>query len=159
MIACRRTSSRFDETQSLPVSPPVSSWVSPSIPAPMSSLLSLSWSQARLSGSALCLLTAISFAAIATEQLDANGLTALPEYKRTPLSEVIEDEEIRWRAPEEPEYQWRQSEKEVTINTNRRMRLFPEYDYETVDDPAERSLFQNEYEIERPRTNIFQYSF
>lgn len=88
----------------------------------------------------------------------ANGITNLPESYRTPLSDMTYDNNNEWRVEAEDDNPWRDG-KEVTIKPRIKTEFFPEYDYNTVDDPTTRSLFQNEYEIDRPRTNIFKYTF
>ena len=54
---------------------------------------------------------------------------------------------------------WRENKKELETTPRIKAQFFPEYDYDTVEDTTTRSLLQNEYELERPRTNIFQYTF
>ena len=88
----------------------------------------------------------------------SNGITSLPESYRTPLSDMIYDNNNEWRAEPEEDNPWRE-DKEITIKPRIKTEFFPKYDYDTVDDPTTRSLFQNEYELERPRTNIFKYTF
>ena len=109
-------------------------------------------------GSATALLL-VSFGVIAAGQVSGPGTVKLPEFYRTPLSEIIADENPGWRAGPEPEYKWRQGQDEVQMKPGKEARLFPEYDYETKDDPSSRSLLQNEYELDRPRTNLFRYDF
>lgn len=87
-----------------------------------------------------------------------NGIT-LPDSYRTPLSDMVYDEHQAWREPAEEDNPWREQEEDVIINPRLKTEFFPEWDYNTVEDPASRSLFQNEFELERPRTNIFKYTF
>lgn len=94
----------------------------------------------------------------ATVYAAANGIASLPESYRTPLSDMTYDNNNEWRAAPEEDNPWRE-DKEVTIRPRIKTEFFPQYDYDTVEDPTTRSLFQNEYELERPRTNIFKYSF
>ncbi len=89
----------------------------------------------------------------------ANGITKLPDSYRTPLSDMVYDDNNQWRAEPEEEYPWREGEEEPAIKPRIKTEFFPKYDYETEEDPTTRSLFQNEYELERPRTNIFKYTF
>ena len=89
----------------------------------------------------------------------SNGLTQLPESYRTPLSDMVYDDNDQWRAEPDDDNPWREDQEEVAIKPRIKPEFFPEYDYDTVDDPTTRSLFQNEYELERPRTNIFKYTF
>ena len=88
----------------------------------------------------------------------SNGITSLPESYRTPLSDMTYENNNEWRAEPEEDNPWRE-DKEITIKPRIKTEFFPKYDYDTVDDPTTRSLFQNEYELERPRTNIFKYTF
>lgn len=87
-----------------------------------------------------------------------NGIVSLPESYRTPLSDMTYDDNNEWRVEAEEDNPWREGQ-EVTIKPRIKTEFFPEYDYDTVDDPTTRSLFQNEYELDRPRTNIFKYTF
>lgn len=95
----------------------------------------------------------------ATAFAAANGIISLPETYRTPLSDMAYDDNNEWRAEAEEDNPWREGQEGVTIKPRIKTEFFPEYDYNTVDDPTTRSLFQNEYELERPRTNIFKYTF
>ncbi len=88
-----------------------------------------------------------------------NGITQLPESYRTPLSDMVYDDNDQWRTPPEEDNPWREGQKELEIKPRFKAQFFPEYDYDTMDDPTTRSLLQNEYELERPRTNIFKYTF
>ena len=88
-----------------------------------------------------------------------SGITQLPDSYRTPLSDMTYDSNKEWRTPPEEDNPWRENQKELEIKPRIKASFFPEYDYNTVDDPTTRSLFQNEYELERPRTNIFKYTF
>jgi hypothetical protein len=89
----------------------------------------------------------------------ANGALQLPESYRTPLTEMVYDNNKEWRAQTEEDNPWRGGEEEPSIKPRLKAEFFPEYDYNTVDNPNTRSLFQNEDELERPRTNIFKYTF
>jgi hypothetical protein len=100
----------------------------------------------------LLFVSAISIAA-------TNGVIQLPETYRTPLSDMVYDNNKEWRAHPEEDNPWREGEEEPIIKPRLKTEFFPEVDYDTVDDPNTRSLFQNEDEIERPRTNIFKYTF
>ncbi len=88
-----------------------------------------------------------------------NGITRLPESYRTPLSDMTYDNNKEWRTKPEEDNPWREEQKELEIKPRLKAQFFPEYDYDTMDDPTTRSLLQNEYELERPRTNIFKYTF
>jgi hypothetical protein len=89
----------------------------------------------------------------------SNGYTELSESYRTPLSEMIYEGHTDWRAAPEEDNPWRQKEEEETIKPRIKAEFFPEPDYSTTEDPSSINLFQNEYEVEKPRTNIFKYSF
>ncbi|MBL4710889.1 MAG: hypothetical protein JKX75_00015 [Gammaproteobacteria bacterium] len=88
-----------------------------------------------------------------------NGLTTLPNLYRTSLSDIVFDNNKQWRIAAEQDNPWRADEKHSVTKPRFKATLFPEYDYHTVDDPTTRSLLQNENELERPRTNIFKYTF
>lgn len=88
-----------------------------------------------------------------------NGVVKLPDSYRTPLSDMVFDDNKEWRAQSKEDNPWREKKDESIIKPRLKTELFPAYDYDTVDDPNSRSLFQNEYELERPRTNIFKYTF
>jgi hypothetical protein len=88
----------------------------------------------------------------------ANGKSTLPESYRTPLSESLYKDK-QWRVKPEENNPWRENKKEIKIQPRIKAEFFPKYDYGTVSDPTTRSLIQNEYEIDRPRTNIFKYTF
>lgn len=87
------------------------------------------------------------------------GLTELPESYRTPLSDMIYEDNTDWRAAPEEDNPWRENEDETAIKPRMKPEFFPTPDYSKREDPTNRSLFQNEYELEKPRTNIFKYSF
>lgn len=94
-----------------------------------------------------------------TAAAQINSMLQLPENYRTPLSVIIENSNPAWRAAPEEQNPWREDNANAIINPRIKAEFFPKYDYETVDDPTTRSLFQNEFELERPRTNLFKYSF
>lgn len=85
--------------------------------------------------------------------------TEIPESYRTPLSEMIYEGHTDWRAAPEEDNPWRENEEEIAIKPRIKPEFFPKYDYKTPEDPTTRSLFQNENELEKPRTNIFKYTF
>lgn len=86
------------------------------------------------------------------------SITDLPESYRTPLSESLYNDN-QWRTKPEEDNPWRENKEEFEIKPRIKTELFPKYDYETIDNPNMRSLIQNEYELERPRTNIYRYTF
>ena len=85
--------------------------------------------------------------------------TEVPELYRTPLSEMIYEGNTDWRAVPEEDNPWRENVEETTIKPRIKAEFFPKYDYKTPEDPTTRNLFQNENELERPRTNLFKYTF
>jgi len=89
----------------------------------------------------------------------SNGITNLPESYRTPLSDMVYDDNKQWRVAPEDDNPWREGEEELAIKPRLKTEFFPQVDYEKREDPTSRSLFQNENELERPRTNIFKYTF
>jgi hypothetical protein len=89
---------------------------------------------------------------------DATGIV-LPDSYRTPLSDMVPDSQTDWRAKPEEDNPWRQQEEELIIKPRLKTEFFPKPDYSKDDDPTSRSLLQNEFELERPRTNIFKYNF
>ena len=107
-----------------------------------------------ISGNTALLLVFASAAVIA----QTNGMLELPESYRTPLSDMVYEEQDSWRAAPAEDNPWREGE-EPAIKPRLRTELFPAYDYDTFEDTTQRSLFQNEFELERPRTNIFRYTF
>lgn len=88
-----------------------------------------------------------------------NGLSKLPESYRTPLSDMVYDEQKDWRAQPEDENPWREADEEPLIKPRLRVDLFPKYNYDSLQNPVSDSLFQNENEIERPVSNILEFKF
>ena len=88
-----------------------------------------------------------------------NGITKLPESYRTPLSDMVYEDMKDWRSEPEEENPWRESDEEPLIKPRLRVDLFPRYNYDSLQNPVSDSLFQNENEIERPVSNILEYSF
>ena len=94
-----------------------------------------------------------------------NGIIQLPETYRTPLSDMVYEDLKEWRAEPEDENPWREGEEDLKIKPRIKVELFPQYNYDSlyyrdsIDDPLSNVLFQNETEIERPVSNVFQYSF
>jgi len=88
-----------------------------------------------------------------------NGYTRLPESYRTPLSDMVYDENKEWRAEPEEENPWRENEEELILQPRLKAEFFPKYNYGTVDNPEPGSLFQNANEIDKPVSNIFKYTF
>lgn len=84
--------------------------------------------------------------------------TEVPDSYRTPLSEMIYEGHTEWRAAPEEDNPWREKE-ETIIKPRIKAEFFPDLDYSKPKQPENRSLFQNENELEKPRTNIFKYTF
>ena len=87
------------------------------------------------------------------------GIIKLPESYRTPLSDMINDDQKEWRAEPEDENPWRENDEDLIIKPRIKAEFFPKYNYDSLQNPISNSLFQNENEIERPVSNIFEYSF
>ena len=88
-----------------------------------------------------------------------NGITKLPESYRTPLSDMVYEDLNEWRSEPEEENPWRKKSEEPLIKPRLRVELFPQYNYDSLQNPVSNSLFQNENEIERPVSNILEYKF
>jgi hypothetical protein len=88
-----------------------------------------------------------------------NGITKLPESYRTPLSDMVYEDLTEWRSEPEEENPWREKSEDPLIKPRLKVELFPKYNYESLQNPVSDSLFQNEYEIERPVSNILEYKF
>jgi hypothetical protein len=84
--------------------------------------------------------------------------TEVPESYRTPLSEMIYEGHTDWRAAPEEDNPWRENE-EASIKPRIKAEFFPTPDYSKPKQPEPGKLFQNEDELEKPRTNIFKYTF
>ncbi|MGB5279376.1 MAG: hypothetical protein WBP02_19755 [Gammaproteobacteria bacterium] len=100
-------------------------------------------------------LTLLSAAVIA----GSDGLIDLPEHYRTPLSEVIYEEQSTWRAQPEDDNGWRTSDDELIHQGRLRKEILPDFDYEQRNDPTLRNTFMNENELARPKTNLFRLNF
>jgi len=108
----------------------------------------------RTNGFAL-LLFFVSTAAYAA----ANGIIQLPETYRTPLSDMVHKNNRDWRAEPEQENPWRENGEELIIKPRIKVELFPSYEPDSSGNPVSNSLFQNEDEIEKPASNIFEYTW
>lgn len=89
----------------------------------------------------------------------ANGLIYLPESYRTPLSDMVHDDNQDWRIKPEEKNPWREDEEELILQPRFKAEFFPKYNYESVEDPNPGPLFQDEYELDKPVSNIFKYTF
>ncbi len=108
----------------------------------------------RTNGFAL-LLFFVSTAAYAA----ANGIIQLPETYRTPLSDMIPHGNKDWRAKPGNDNPWREDNEELIIKPRIKVELFPSYKPDSSGNPVSNSLFQNEDEIEKPVSNIFEYTW
>jgi hypothetical protein len=97
----------------------------------------------------------LSAAAIAGSQ----GRLELPEYYRTPLSDVIYDEHTTWRATPEDDNGWRRGDDDLIQQGRLRREVLPDYDYDQRSDPTLGNTFMNENELARPKTNVFRLNF
>lgn len=105
--------------------------------------------------SSLVLLLLVSGMVIA----QSNGLLKLPDFYRTPLSDMAVENNPQWRMEDGEENPWREDREELLIKPRIKAEFFPKYNYDSVENPDPGSLFQNEYELDRPVSNIFKYTF
>jgi len=89
----------------------------------------------------------------------SDGSLELPEFYRTPLSEVIYQEQTSWRATPEDDNGWRKDDQDLIHQGRIRREVLPEFDYEQRIDPTLRNRFMNENELARPKTNLFRLQF
>ena len=93
------------------------------------------------------------------------GIVQLPDTYRTPLSDMVYQDLKEWRAEPEEENPWRENGEEQLIKPRIKVEFFPQYNYDSlhyrdsIEDPVSNSLFENETEIQRPVSNVFQYNF
>ena len=97
----------------------------------------------------------LSAAAIA----GSDGLLELPEYYRSPLSDVIYEEHTTWRATPEDDNGWRRGDEDLIQQGRLRKQVLPEWDYDERSDPTLGNIFMNENELSRPKTNVFRLKF
>jgi hypothetical protein len=102
------------------------------------------------------LLPALLLSAVAIAD---NGGLILPNSYRTPLSDLVFEQQSSWRAAPKDDYAWRKGKAEEETSGRSRMQFLPQYDYSKREDPAMRNQFMNEDELARPKTNIFKYNF
>jgi len=100
-------------------------------------------------------LVLLSTAAIA----GSDGLLELPEFYRTPLSDVIYEDQTTWRSTPEDDNGWRRSDDELIHQGRLRKEILPAFDYEQRNDPTLGNMFMNENELARPKTNLFRLNF
>ena len=89
----------------------------------------------------------------------SDGLLELPQYYRSPLSDVIYEEHTTWRATPEDDNGWRKQEDDLIQQGRLRKELLPQWDYEDRGDPTLGNIFMNENELARPKTNVFRLNF
>ena len=89
----------------------------------------------------------------------SDGMIDLPEFYRTPLSEVIYQEQTTWRATPEDDNGWRKQDDGRIQQGRMRKEVLPEFDYQDRGDPTLGSTFMNERELARPKTNVFRLKF
>lgn len=89
----------------------------------------------------------------------ANGISNLPESYRTPLADMVYDDNKAWRLEADEKNPWREDEKELIIKPRIKAEFFPRYNYESLENPEPGSLFQNANELDKPVSNIFKYTF
>ncbi len=93
------------------------------------------------------------------------GIIKLPNTYRTPLSDMVYDDRTKWRTEAKEKNPWREEEENLIVKPRIKIELFPQYNYDSlyyrgnIEDPISNSLFQDETEIERPVSNILEYSF
>lgn len=93
------------------------------------------------------------------------GIVQLPDTYRTPLSDMVYQDLKEWRAEPEEDNPWRENGEEQLIKPRIKVEFFPQYNYDSlhyrdsIEDPVSNSLFENETEIQRPVSNVFQYNF
>lgn len=100
---------------------------------------------------ALALVSAIAIA-------DNAALLNLPKSYRTPLSDVIYDEQTSWRSEPSDDNGWRRQDDDLIGRSRLKTEVLPLYDYSS-DDPTLGNMFMNENELARPKTNVFRYNF
>ena len=89
----------------------------------------------------------------------SDGLLALPEYYRSPLSDVVYEEHPTWRATPEDDNRWRSGDDDLIQQGRLRKEVLPHWDYEQRGDPTLGNIFMNERELARPKTNVFRLNF
>ncbi|RKZ60152.1 MAG: hypothetical protein DRQ44_13010 [Gammaproteobacteria bacterium] len=104
-------------------------------------------------------LAALLFFISAVVFAGANGIIQLPDSYRTPLSDMVYDDNKEWRSEPEDENPWREDEEELILQPRLKAEFFPQYNYDSIQNPNPGSLFQNENEIDKPVSNIFKYTF
>jgi len=88
-----------------------------------------------------------------------NGGLILPGTYRTPLSDLVYEQQPGWRAAPADENAWRRDNVEPDSDGRFSVEVLPQYDYSEHEDLTRRNRFMNEDELARPKTNIFRYNF
>lgn len=88
-----------------------------------------------------------------------NGGLVLPNSYRTPLSDLVYEQQPSWRAAPADDNAWRKNVAEMDSDGRFKAHLLPQYDYSEREDTTLRNRFMNEDELARPKTNIFKYNF
>jgi len=101
----------------------------------------------------------LMFFASAAAYAAANGIIQLPDSYRTPLSDMMRDNHTDWRSVPKDKNPWREDSEELVIKPRIKVELFPSYKPDSSGNPVSNSLFQNEDEIEKPASNIFEYTW
>jgi len=105
----------------------------------------------------LFFMSTTGFAQTDSTQTDSN--VQLLESYRTPLSDMAYDNNKQWRTAAAEDNPWRENKREAIIKPRIKAEFFPKLNYDNVDNLETRSFLQNKHELERPRTNIFKYTF
>lgn len=95
----------------------------------------------------------------ATAGAGSDGMIDLPEFYRTPLSEIIYQEQTTWRASPEDDNGWRRQDDGFIQQGRLRKEILPDVDYQERGDPTLGSTFMNERELARPKTNVLRLKF
>ncbi len=109
-------------------------------------------SQPHLSLFSLMLLSAAAIAG-------SDGLLELPQYYRSPLSDVVYEEHPTWSATPEDDNGWRKQDGDLIQQGRLRKEVLPAWDYEDRGDPTLGNIFMNERELARPKTNVLRLKF
>lgn len=91
---------------------------------------------------------------------DSNGLLDIPSSYRTPLPEIVYQDQPTWRAAPQDENLWRRDGTGMIPESRLRTEVLPVHDYSVRQERTfSGSMFQNENELAKPQTTIFRHSF
>lgn len=91
---------------------------------------------------------------------DRDGLLDLPTSYRTPLPEVVYQDQPTWRAAPQDENLWRRDGTGMIPDFRLRTEVLPVHDYSTRQQTTfSGSMFQNENELAKPQMTILRHSF